>query len=73
MSTKQRPKGPSGRKYTPAEKEQAVRLVRLRQVVADEGGADGAAHLVQGGVRRVLGVTPGEATEDLFGLGRAQA
>ena len=42
MSTKQQPKGPSGRKYTPAEKEQAVRLVRqLRKELGTEAGTVG--------------------------------
>jgi transposase-like protein len=39
MSTNQPPKGPSGRKYTPAEKEQAVRLVRqLRKELGTDQG-----------------------------------
>ena len=42
MSTGQAPKGPSGRKYTPAEKEQAVRLVRqLRKELGTEAGTVG--------------------------------
>ena len=39
MSTEQSAKGPSGRKYTPAEKDQAVRLVRqLRKELGTDQG-----------------------------------